>query len=487
MKFLNNNLAQKVARAIGWGIVGTMGYQLLGLAIFVMLSRILSPEEIGRVALAMAVVELLNIVVHLGMVEIIIRRGNLSDVQKSTIFWICAITGVLFSLTIYMLSDSFEKLIGAEGTGAVLRWLSIIPLLHSLSVLPDAELKKQLRYKELTIRLIATTTIAGFISLAFAYYGFGEMALVFQRISSFILTLIILWLAYGQLKVNKFSWPNAIDLIGEGKSIAALSLTNLGVYRLLEILIGYYLGVAAVGYYKVASKLYDFVIQLFLKPIIDVSMATFALVKDGKESLLKTYNVLLFSSSIASIPAFVGLVFICPEIVVIIFGDAWYDSGIALQIISATCLANSIAFLFYPLMNSTNNTSFGVSLKFFEILLMAAGIVLVTQVFKPSLTTILGVYVCSVTFSAIISIFISKCRVGTSWLGTLNSLTPSVFCSSIMGVALYYIKYFLLVNTEYLNVFVLVFLGVVIYAAMMYLVFKSKIKYYISSYKKLAK
>jgi PST family polysaccharide transporter len=80
---------------------------------FVLLGRLLTPQEFGVVALAMAVITVLATLSDAGFTPWLIQRRQLSDTATSTAFWISTALGIVSAAALAALAvpvaDAFDS------------------------------------------------------------------------------------------------------------------------------------------------------------------------------------------------------------------------------------------------------------------------------------------------------------------------------------------------------------------------------------------
>ena len=91
-------LQKRVARGLTWTLIDTWGSQLLGLIVFVLLARLLTPVDFGLVALATVFVAFAQLLVDQGLGDALIQRPSLTRRQIDTAFWVAVLTGALLTV-----------------------------------------------------------------------------------------------------------------------------------------------------------------------------------------------------------------------------------------------------------------------------------------------------------------------------------------------------------------------------------------------------
>lgn len=475
-------LNQKIINGSIWSLIGTSGYQLFGLAIFVILSRILSPVDFGTAALAIVFVELTNVIIRFGLVEVIVRTSKEKNIENN-VFMATSIIGLFISILFFIGAPYLESLFTTPGLAISLQWLSIVPFMQGLSTVPEGLLRREFKFKALAIRVLGSSVVAGIIAIVLAFNGFGFYSLIIQRIISTIFSLLLVWYGIAWRPTFQLKNMHFFNTLKQGLPIMFSALIGQGIFRFVELIIGFFLGPVVLGYFKIAGKLFDVIVQFMLKPIVDVSFSAFSNLKNDNIKLEKCYLNFIKTCSIVAFPAFVGISVVGPEAVSLFFGEKWAISGNILQILCIGGVSATLNWFFAPLCNATDNSNIPYKIRLFEfslvISLVAIGaqfsiyFVVAVNVFVAALITVIMFYILSQKFSF-------------SILNIIKKLTPSLISSLIMGVGVYLCSLLIpAAMPPILRLITLVFIGGGSYFIINVVLFPSHISDLINQLKKL--
>src|SRR3954463_10441299 len=89
----------RAKKAHFWLVLDVLGRQGIPFLVFLVIARIIGPEEYGQFALGMAFVGLLNVVIYQGIADALIRVDKLDERHVSTAFWMnMALASLIFLL-----------------------------------------------------------------------------------------------------------------------------------------------------------------------------------------------------------------------------------------------------------------------------------------------------------------------------------------------------------------------------------------------------
>ena len=475
-------LNDKIVKGSIWSLIGTSGYQIFGLIIFVTPSRILTPVDFGTAALAIVFVELCNVIISFGLVEVIVRTQQHKNIEND-VFIITLVLGTLVCLLFLCTAPFLEHLFSSPGLAVSLQCLAIVPFMQGLAVVPEGILRREFKFKALAIRVLGSSVVAGIIAIILAFNGFGFYSLIIQRIISTLFSLLLVWKGISWKPKCQFKHVHFMSVLKQGQPIMFNLLIGQGIFRFVELIIGFCLGPVVLGYFKIAGKLFDVIVQFMLKPIVDVSYSAFSNLKHETVKLENCYLNFIKTCSIVAFPAFMGVALIGPESVELFFGNKWAVSGNILQILCLGGISATLNWFFGPLCNATDNSQIPYKVRMFEFCLI------LSLVYITSQYSIYYVAFASVSVAALITIIMLKLisrLFSITMLDIIKQLMPSLISSLIMG-SMVYICMLYMPEDVYpllrLSVFVLV--GVITYLIINFVFFPAHIADLSSQFKKL--
>ncbi|MDN2664230.1 oligosaccharide flippase family protein [Psychromonas sp. 14N.309.X.WAT.B.A12] len=479
-------LTKQILNGSIWSLIGNSSYQASGLIIFVILSHILTPIDFGTAALAIVFVELSNVIVRYGLVEVVVRNTKTNDdiIENST-FIATLLLGLITCFLFVILSSYLELVFDAPGLAISLQILSVVPLMQALSSTPEGILRREFKFKALAIRLLCSAVFSGAVAIYLAYHDFGFYSLIIQKVISTAILLFLVWRSVKWRPSFNASYLNLIDILKQGQPILLSSLIGKSIFRFIELIVGYFLGVAVLGHLKIASKLLDAIVQFTIKPIVDVSFSAFANLKDSPIKLEECYLNFINTAALFSFPAFIGALVIGSDIVNLIFGKQWEISGVIFSILCLGGVSASLNYFFSQLCHASHNSHIPFRIRIIEF------IVIITLVSISSQFSIYYVAYANVVVATLISfimLLILNRKFSFSVARIIKSITPSFVSALFMGGVVYICLQTSLNTFEPLiKVIVSVGVGCGVYALFYRFVFPKKTSEIILNIKKLRK
>lgn len=343
-------------KAIAWTAIAKYTTAALGIVFAAILSRLLTPEQYGTVAVIMVFVVFFQLFCDMGFGTAVIQDKGLSEEQINDIFSWTVYLGValqiLFVGASFPISHFYEDDIYVS-LGII---LSFSLLLNTLNMIPNAVLLRKKRFKLITIRTIVSHITTSLCAIIFAFKGFGVYALVLQTVLSSL--FIFVWNEINvRLKFNIHPDNKVIKRIW-GYSIYQFlaQLINYFNRNLDSLLIGKFFLKADLGQYNKSYHLMQMPISYIpgvvgpaLHPILSEH-------QNDPKYIYKAYLKILKILSLIGCFISVWLYYAGGEIVIILFGNQWFDAILPFKLLALSVWFQLSTNTFGPIYLSIGKT-----------------------------------------------------------------------------------------------------------------------------------
>lgn len=321
------SLQGRVASGLTWTVLHTWGGQLLQLAVFVVLARLLLPVDFGLVALAAVFVSFAQLVVDQGLGDALIQRRDLTRSHIDTAFWVTLLTGVLLTVAGMVVAHPIALLLGDPKLGPILQVLSLTFTLSALSSIQVALLRRALDFRALAIRVLVAIAGGGAVGIALAAIGAGPWALVGQQLASAVLSVVVLWRFTAWRPRLEASGRHFRELFGFGAHVVGSDLLNFLSRNVDNLLIGVVLGPAPLGIYAVGYRILDVSQRLLVNVARKVTFPAFSRLQHDRDRMRRAYLRVGRTAGVVILPGYLWLAVAAPEITTVLFGQRWEMSG----------------------------------------------------------------------------------------------------------------------------------------------------------------
>jgi O-antigen/teichoic acid export membrane protein len=353
------DMQARVNRGVVWvGIASSMVGVLDVLAFFIMITFWISQKEVGVAALATTLFPLFDMITDLGLTAAVIQRDDHTRDRISTVFWLNVLLSVFLAALLALVVGPILSAIQGQ---PILTWLLAAYggklLWQNVYFIPYALMKRELRFKELSIlRIIANVAeFAG--KVGFAWLGAGVWAFVLGPLCRVFVTgvgtqILHPWRPRAVLRLRE-----ALDWASYGMKTSGSKILFYAYSRLDFQVVGYFFGDTANGLYFSASFLVLQPAQVISEIVTNVAFPAFSRLKNDRAALVEQL-VAFIRMNMVVLLAFLGLVVVsCDDIFALIemvSTDEWTDAAPAARILCAVGVLRSLSFVIPPLLDGIN-------------------------------------------------------------------------------------------------------------------------------------
>lgn len=434
-----------------WQFIARIAVQASALGLFLLAARVLSVADFGVFTLVQAVSMLLFLVAAGGWREFIMSQtGARAAIDQA--LSVALLAGLVMALVTALAGLALTRFEPVAG------WLLVgfasCVLASPLNNAYAGILVRAGRLKALAMASIAGEAVGFIVGAAGLLAGWNVFALVAAKV-----TMLAVMLA-GNAMASR--WPLRFRLrAGHGREIYDYSKQILGNRTVgalgnnaATFIIGAFLGVTEVGYFRAAERVISSVSELIYEPLRLVSWNRFrmAATRAGGEDAepealrdaLSAEARLLFPLYIAiAAPVFAGLAVVSPEAVNVLLGEKWAPAAPIIVILTLSSIA------FVPTTTTEPLLSVAGQIRRILPVLTAStiGVIVILSLLAPYglVATAWGrVGATLLTMSAIV--WLQRDATGASWPGAARACLPVLVAVVAMVGAAYGLKQALLVT-----------------------------------------
>jgi len=338
------NFKDTVIKGAGWAFAERWGRHLISAGVFFLLARILSPRDFGLLAIAGIYITLLNMTLEEGLIPPVIQHRALKDEHLHSAFWTSMCTGCLLMAASMLLAAPIAAIFRQPEAAPLIRWLSVSFPLRSISSVQRALFARELNFRVLAIRSLVSISAGGAVGIGMALSGCGVWSLVGQQLSMrFTDTAVIC--AYSRWHPRfRISMDKVRELLSFGVYTAGHSLLHFFSGQTDKMLIGYFLGARALGYYFIAYKVLTMGMNLTARSTQQVAFSLFSRVQKDRQQLRRTFYKVIRVVSIFAFPVLAGIAVLAPEMIGTLLGERWDPSIPAVRPLMLAGALQSILF-----------------------------------------------------------------------------------------------------------------------------------------------
>ena len=329
-----NNLGKQLKVGARWSGAEMLINVPVRLGTLAILARLLTPAEFGLFAAAVTVIEFIRPLGTLSMDHAVVQSKKLSSgsVAFASAFAI-ALSSTVAAL-IALNADAILLLYDDPQVPELLVALALSVPLATLSGLLMAILRRKLAFRELSIAIMLSSTLAAIASVLVAAAGWGVWALVAGYYLDLALRGVFAWLIVRPRFVRPRIGEETRGLLRFGVGGTLSLMLNFWALHGDYVVIGSVLGAKPLGYYSRAYQLISTVPGMLGRLHNMVLFPAFSRAQSDRGYLGKALLTGTEATAAVTLPLCAWGVILGQEIILVLLGPGWEDAVVPFQILS---------------------------------------------------------------------------------------------------------------------------------------------------------
>ncbi len=328
------SLKDKTASGLLWGMVSNGSIQVLGALFGIVLLRLLSPSDYGKIAMLMVFANVAGTLQESGFTVALCNLKEPTDRDYNAVFWF----NIGMSAILYVILFFCAPLIARFYHDPDLLWLSrylfLAFFISSWGQVQRAWLFIHLMNKQTCIIAIISLLVSGTTGVTMAWRGYAYWGLATQNIV-FVLSVALLNWYYSPWRPNlRIDLSPAWRMFGFSSKLLVTNLfTQLNAHA-FGVLLGRFYGDHQAGIYSNARKWDDMCINTVNGMVNGVAQPVLTRVREERERYCRVFRKMLRFVCFVSFPVMLGIGLIAKEFLLIVGGEKWVESAVLLSMLS---------------------------------------------------------------------------------------------------------------------------------------------------------
>lgn len=436
-----DTLSQKASRGVFWVFLTNSVLRVTTLAKLVIVARLLGPEELGLMGIALLIRSFLNTTTRTGVNFALIQKEDNIIPYLNTAWTISIIRNTLLFILLLIIAPFASDFFHEPRALNLVAAMSIIVLINGFTNIGIVYFQKELNYRReflyTIIQLIPNITI----SIILAFTLGNVWALYFGMLAETITKLFLSFILHPYRPRIGLNIEKAIELLHFGKWILLSTLMGYFILEGDDIIVANMIGIISLGLYQMAYKFANIVTTQVSQVISRVTMPTYSRLQSDIEKVRRTYLTVLQISLFINVMFTTLLFSLSYEITLVILGNEWLGIVEPMKILIIAGFIRSIASNSGPLFFGLGRPKLDALWQLVRLIVMVILIIPFTT--KWGLTgaafvVMISIFIANIGFSyhAIkltrtkISTF-SKLLIIPIFIGILSYLTIYIFLTVI--------------------------------------------------------
>ena len=321
-----------MASSIAWKLLERGGYQLVQMAVQVVLARLLAPSEFGAMAIILVFVNVGNVFVQSGLPTALVQTPVLHEKDASTEFWLSLTIAAVIYAAVFASAPHVASFYGLPGIVWPLRALSLLLPIGALSSVQVALVQRALEFRKIFIATLWSVGLSAAVGVCVAIAGGGLWALVLQQLTYQAISCTALFVQLDWRPALEFDPARARELLSFGWKLLLSGLLDTGYQSLSDLIIGRQFSPTSLGLVSQGKKYPAAVGQLLDGAIQPVMLSAAARAQGDRGRVRALVRRALKTSTFLVIPAMSLFAVVAPTLVPLLLGEQWSGSVWFMQV-----------------------------------------------------------------------------------------------------------------------------------------------------------
>lgn len=337
--------AGSVRRAAGRGALATgiaqlirFGTQLLSLVI---LSRLLTPQDFGVIAMAAPVFGFLLVLQDLGLTQATVQTPAIQHGQLSYLFWINALFSVALAAVLVAVSPLVARFYGDARLGPLVAATALQVIVVGFGAQHMALASRRMAFRALAIIDVLSALANLVVSSVIAAITHSYWALLAGTLAGSVVSTVCYWIVSSWLP-GRPTLAQSGRLLSFGAGVSGYNLLNFLARNLDNVLIGKVWGEVAIGYYDRAYKLLLFPLNQITNPLAKVMIPALSRLNDEPDAYYRLFERAITLVMLAILPGVAFGIATAQELIPLALGGQWAGSATIFQALGLAGLLQTI-------------------------------------------------------------------------------------------------------------------------------------------------
>jgi PST family polysaccharide transporter len=350
------SISRGAGRGLRWSLFGIMTNRLGSFAIGLVLARILTPDDFGIYALALAATGVVMHVNDVGIIAATVQwRGRIDEMAATA-----ATLALAFSVTVYGLvwfaTPYFAELANSPKATPVIRIVTSVILIDGITAIRAAALLRRFDQHQLIVANLVGWVVQAPTTIVLATAGAGATSFAVGQVAGAAVTGVLVF-AFARLPVRVgFDRDVARKLLKFGMPLAL----GLGVEALLVntdyVIVGRVVGGTQLGFYVLAFNISSWVPGILVTGVRYVSLAGFSRMAEHEDGLSDAVHKTAPLLVTAVLPIVGLMALLAPQLVSFLYGSTWAPAAPALAFLMLLVLARVLSAFAIDILASLGST-----------------------------------------------------------------------------------------------------------------------------------
>ncbi len=317
---------------------------MLSLGSAAIVSRLLTPDEIGIFSVSAALIAFAHIARDFGVGQYLIQARRVDRQHMRAAFTVMLASSWILATIIYLVRHPVADFYGRDGVADVLELICVNFLIIPFCAPILSLLNREMQFGKVALVTVSNNLVQHGVTIAAAASGMSYMSLAFGSIAGMITNVIVLSILRPKDALLLPTFRGLKDVLSFGYKSTANSLLGEVSNSSPDIIFGRTLGFSAVAYFSRALGVVNLATGQILRLVQSVFLPAFAAqIRAGQKPADLYVRAISYVTGV-TVPALGFVALMGEPVITLIFGPQWTRSS---TLASMLCLSGMIGAPFF--------------------------------------------------------------------------------------------------------------------------------------------
>ena len=312
----------------------------------VVLARLLTPADFGLFAMVASLTAFVASFKDFGFTMAVVHRETVDDQQNSALFWMSMKLNLLTGIFVAAMAPVLAWFYGEPQLTAMTLAVAVGVVLIGLTAQHESLLIRRMQFAGLAAVDVASLLAGVALGITFAILGAGYWSLVVQFVATGVLRSAGVWAVSGWRPARQTRGARALvnvdPMLSYAGYLTAYRILNHVGRNLDRVLVGYFSGATAVGFYDNAFRWSLYPVQQVYQPLMSVAVASLSRVQHAPATYRAFCRAAFLPMFSIVLPALVFMAVEPRRLLLVLLGEQWLPAVPLFQLLCLAALASSM-------------------------------------------------------------------------------------------------------------------------------------------------
>jgi lipopolysaccharide exporter len=348
-----SDIDKKIAKGAAWMLAFKMADKVIGLVSTLVLARMLVPADFGLVAMAMLLINALNLLVSFGFDVSLISNRNAGRDEFDTAWTFTVLFSAGCAVVMGLLAIPTAHFYSEPRLVVVILVLAVTFVIQGCANIGPVIFRREMRFDQEFKYLLSRRMSSVLVTIPLALYLQNYWALVIGQFSGALLATVMSYIVSDYRP--RFSLKAKAALFHSSKWLVLNNLMAFVNNNAAQFCIGRISGSQTLGVYAIGAEISSLPTTELIAPINRAAFPGYAAAAADITVLRSSFLKVISSIALFAIPAGLGILAVADLLVPAVLGWKWLDAIPVIQILAIygviQALQTNIGYIYLALGN----------------------------------------------------------------------------------------------------------------------------------------